>query len=56
MQPETWLWYPINDPRQEVKIAIDCLHEAIAHIDCFDEQDQDTIKTALSMLQGVKCG
>ena len=55
MQPENWLWFPLQDPCEEISTAIDCLQEAIAHIDCFDEQDQDTIKAALSMLQGMKC-
>lgn len=52
MQHELW-WPEQNDPRSEVDVAIDCLHEAMKSLEVFNMRDQIIIKTACKMLEGV---
>ncbi len=47
------LWIPMNDPRMDVTVAVDCLEEAMKHLHVFGTMDQAKIKAAYHILKEV---
>ena len=47
------LWIPVDDPRMDINVGIDCFEEAAKYLDSFSFRDQLLIKTIIKMAKEI---
>ncbi len=47
------LWIPMDDPRMDISVGIDCFEEAAKHLGSFSFRDQLLIKTIIKMAKEI---